>query len=49
MVGADIANVCNEAALLASLREHDRIEEDDFQEAIERAPWSDDAPADTAL
>jgi cell division protease FtsH len=36
MVGADIANVCNEAALLASRREHDRVEAVDFQEAIER-------------
>jgi len=37
MVGADIANVCNEAALLASRRGHERVETEDFQEAIERA------------
>jgi len=37
MVGADIANACNEAALLASRRGHDRVEMGDFQEAIERA------------
>jgi len=37
MVGADIANVCNEAALLASRRGHERVETADFQEAIERA------------
>jgi len=36
MVGADIANVCNEAALLASRRGHDRVEMSDFQEAVER-------------
>jgi len=36
MVGADIANVCNEAALLASRRGHSRIAMADFQEAIER-------------
>jgi len=37
MVGADIANVCNEAALFASRRGHSRVERTDFQEAIERA------------
>ena len=37
MVGADIANVCNEAALLAMRRGHERVETADFQEAIERA------------
>jgi cell division protease FtsH len=36
MVGADIANVCNEAALLASRAAHDKIMMADFQEAIER-------------
>ncbi|NOX36297.1 MAG: ATP-dependent zinc metalloprotease FtsH [Calditrichaeota bacterium] len=35
-VGADIANVCNEAALLAARRGKDRIDMSDFQEAIER-------------
>jgi cell division protease FtsH len=36
MVGADIANVCNEAALLASRVGRDQITMADFQEAIER-------------
>jgi len=36
MVGADIANVCNEAALLASREGRSRILMVDFQEAIER-------------
>jgi len=36
MVGADIANVCNEAALLASRREKTRISMQEFEEAIER-------------
>ena len=34
--GAEIANVCNEAALLASRRNREEITFDDFQEAIER-------------
>ncbi len=37
MVGADIANVCNEAALLASRAGRARVTMADFQEAIERA------------
>ena len=35
-VGADLANVVNEAALLAARRGKDSVEMDDFQEAIER-------------
>lgn len=35
-VGADIANICNEAALLASRREHERVQMVDFQDAFER-------------
>ncbi|MDG2304894.1 MAG: ATP-dependent zinc metalloprotease FtsH [Candidatus Binatia bacterium] len=35
-VGADIANICNEAALLASRRDHDKVEMVDFQDAFER-------------
>ncbi len=35
-VGADIANICNEAALLASRREHDKVQMVDFQDAFER-------------
>jgi len=34
--GAEIANICNEAALLASRRNHDEITQADFQAAIER-------------
>ncbi len=34
--GAEIANVCNEAALLASRKGHQKIKMEDFQEAIER-------------
>jgi cell division protease FtsH len=36
MVGADIANVCNEAALLASREGRGQVTMADFQEAIER-------------
>ena len=35
-VGADLANVANEAALLAARKEKDSVEMADFQEAIER-------------
>ena len=35
-VGADIANLCNEAAILASRRGHPRITTADFQDALER-------------
>ena len=35
-VGADIANLCNEAALLASRRGGDRVSMADFQDAVER-------------
>jgi cell division protease FtsH len=34
--GAEIANVCNEASLLASRKDKVKIEMEDFQEAIER-------------
>lgn len=34
--GADIANVCNEAALHAARHSHDHVEESDFESAIER-------------
>jgi cell division protease FtsH len=36
MVGADLANLVNEAALLAARREHDAVEESDFTDALER-------------
>ena len=35
-VGADLANICNEAALLAARHDHPRITMADFQDAIER-------------
>jgi AFG3 family protein len=34
--GADIANVCNEAALHAARKSHEYVEEEDFDTAIER-------------
>jgi cell division protease FtsH len=36
MVGADLANLCNEAALLAARREHDRVSSADFADALEK-------------
>jgi len=36
MVGADLANLVNEAALLAARREHQRVTNSDFTEALER-------------
>jgi cell division protease FtsH len=36
MVGADLANLVNEAALLAARRDHDRVAEADFTDALER-------------
>jgi cell division protease FtsH len=36
MVGADLANLVNEAALTAARREHDVVEEADFTDALER-------------
>ncbi len=37
MVGADIANVCNEAALMATRAGRTRVAMEDFQEGIERS------------
>lgn len=34
--GADIANICNEAALIAARKKKDKIERDDFLDAIDR-------------
>lgn len=34
--GADIANVCNEAALMAARKEKEQIEKQDFLDAIDR-------------
>jgi cell division protease FtsH len=36
MVGADLANLVNEAALLAARRNHDAVGESDFTDALER-------------
>jgi len=36
MVGADLANLVNEAALLAARRGHQRVEEADFTDSLER-------------
>jgi cell division protease FtsH len=36
MVGADLANLVNEAALLAARRAHRAVEENDFTDALER-------------
>src|ERR687895_908873 len=36
MVGADLANLVNEAALLAARRDHEEVEESDFSDALER-------------
>ncbi len=36
MVGADLANLVNEAALLAARRNHERVVEADFTDALER-------------
>ena len=36
MVGADLANLANEAALLAARRSHEQVDESDFTDALER-------------
>ncbi len=36
MVGADLANLANEAALLAARREHDKVNMSDFSDALEK-------------
>ncbi len=36
MVGADLANLCNEAALLAARRDHAKVQMDDFTESLEK-------------
>jgi cell division protease FtsH len=36
MVGADLANLCNEAALLATRRDHDAVHMADFTDALEK-------------
>ncbi len=34
--GADIANVCNEAALIAARKDHDNVKKQDFLDAVDR-------------
>jgi cell division protease FtsH len=36
MVGADLANLCNEAALLAARRQHEKVQHGDFTDALEK-------------
>jgi cell division protease FtsH len=36
MVGADLANLCNEAALMAARRRHERVLHEDFTDALEK-------------
>ena len=36
MVGADLANLCNEAALLAARRGHDKVQQADFTDSLEK-------------
>ena len=36
MVGADLANLCNEAALLAARRNHEKVENADFTDSLEK-------------
>ena len=36
MVGADLANLANEAALLAARRGHEKVDEADFTDALEK-------------
>jgi cell division protease FtsH len=36
MVGADIANLCNEAALLAARLEHEKVRQQDFTDSLEK-------------
>jgi cell division protease FtsH len=36
MVGADLANLCNEAALLATRRDHDKVQMSDLTDALEK-------------
>jgi cell division protease FtsH len=36
MVGADLANLCNEAALLAARRNHDKVKMADFTDSLEK-------------
>jgi cell division protease FtsH len=36
MVGADLANLCNEAALLAARRQHTKVKHEDFTDSLEK-------------
>jgi cell division protease FtsH len=47
MVGADLANLANEAALMAARRNHDKVENADFTDALEKIVLG--APRGTVL
>jgi cell division protease FtsH len=47
MVGADLANLANEAALTAARRDHDQVHDQDFTDALERVLLG--APRGTVL
>jgi len=47
MVGADLANLCNEAALLGARRNHDKVEMADFTDSLEKLMLG--APRGTVL
>jgi hypothetical protein len=58
MVGSDLANLCNEAALLATRRNLERVEMRDFTDSLEKIllapdaassslPWIESAPPST--
>jgi cell division protease FtsH len=47
MVGADLANLANEAALMAARRNHEKVENGDFTEALEKIVLG--APRGTVL
>ena len=46
MVGADLANLVNEAALLGARRSHDKVTEADFTDSLERIILGRRAPGD---
>ncbi len=45
MSGADIANICNEAALVAARRSHEKVSMADFEEAIDKVILGGERPS----